>query len=326
VFYLNKIFRLILIALVVLLVGWFGMHYGADRHSTAEAKIYDRLLNFTRAMPAYLFKDRDGRKPYRVVVNDNTTFLDVEKTNDDMTSVFNFYEEKFPPQPMYQFDTAVADDYPKAKKSLQAANVWLKLIQAHQHFRIERENYGFWGAFEFHDSELKIGSEAYYKKLVDALETGNIGELGIGRVVVALKDRGKNETTLIKMWTDRDFNFNNLLPGPDGDVAGDDIDKVPRYPGDNRIMSLAQKNRRTLDRIALYEGGGSVAAHVLFYHSRMPESGWKRDKTVEPIARKKADENLMFFTQKDREVTIQVRFHDRTGDVLTSVIERKPKG
>jgi len=322
----EKTIRVFLIIIIFIGIAWFGTYFAPFRTQPAEAKVFERLMNFTRAMPNYLFNDAASSDPMEVKVNGNTTYLSVEKTIDDIDSIFDFYENQIPPQPVMQLDfNSHKIDNPKAKRSLKAANMLLKLLEPHQYIRMQRDDYGFFGIFEFHDNDLKVGSEAFFKELKGKLETGRIGELGVGRVVMAFKDENQDETTVIKMWTARDFNLNNMIPGPDGDIPGSDIENVARYPGDKRILSLKQENRKTFDRFVCYSGNGSMAGHVLFFHSRMPDAGWTVNTKVEKEIRRQADENLLFFTRTGREVTVQVKPGDTAGEVLTTIIERKNK-
>ena len=321
-----KIIRIFLIIIIFIGVAWFGTNFAPFQTRPVEAKVFERLLDFTRAMPNYLFNDAASSGPVKVKVNGNTTYLSVEKTIDDIDSIFDFYENQIPPQPVMQLDfNSHKIDNPKAKRSLKAANMLLKMLEPRQCLRIQRDDYGFFGKFEFHDKDLKIGSEAFFKKLKEKLETGRIGELGVGRVVMAFKDENQDETTVIKIWTARDFNLNNMIPGPDGDIPGSDIENVARYPGDKRILSLKQENRKTFDRFVCYSGSGSVAGHVLFFHSRMPDADWAVNAKVEKEVRRQAGENLLFFTRAGREVTVQVKPGNTTGEVLTTIIERKNK-
>ena len=323
---LLKIIKIAGIILIFVGIAWFGTYFAPFQTRPVEAKVFERLMNFTRAIPNYLFNDAASSGPMEVKVNGNTTYLSVEQTIDDIDSIFDFYENQIPPQPMMQLDfNEHKIDNPKAKRSIKVANMLLKMLEPHQYIRMKRDDYGFFGIFDFHDTDLKVGSEEFIKELKEKLETGQIGDLGVGRVVMAFKDENQDETTVIKMWTARDFNLNNMIPGPDGDIPGSDIENVARYPGDKRILSLKQENRKTFDRFVCYSGNGSVAGHVLFFHSRMPDDGWKGNTEIEKVVRQQADENLLFYSRAGREVTVQVRPGDTAGEVLTTVIERKNK-
>jgi hypothetical protein len=321
-----KIIKILSIIIVFMGIAWFGTRFSPFHTMPAEAKVYERFINFTRDMPNYLFYDDASAKPRKVIVNGNTTYLSVEKTPDDIKSVFDFYQRQIPPQPVKQIDVdSFKIDDPKARRSLITANTLLKMLEPHQYIRVERDDYGFFGKFEFNDPNLAVGSEEFFKAIKEKIDTGRIGELGVGRIVVAYKDRDQDETTIVKIWTDRDFDLNNMMPQLDGDIPGKDIDDVDRYPGDNRIVSLQQDNKKTFDRIAGYSGNGSVSGHILYFHSRLPAAGWTLHTDVEQVIRQQAKENVLFYTRKGREVTIQVNSDDNTGEIITTVIERADK-
>ncbi|MDA3895039.1 MAG: hypothetical protein PF482_02690 [Desulfobacteraceae bacterium] len=322
-----KVIKLIIIFLIFIGIAWFGGNFGPSSQSDlAEAKVFERLFHVVQDMPEYLYAGRSTDKPQKVMINGITTYLDVEKTTDDIKSVFDFYEKMIPPQPMERPDIDLADaDDQKLKNSLKVANQWIDMFESVQHIRIERDDYGLWGAFELHDSNLKIGSKAFFPKLEAAVTTGQIGDLGTGRAVIALKNGKQGEMTLIKIWTDRDFNLNNFAPGPDGDFPGFDIDDVPRYPGDKRMMSVEQKNRSTIDRVAAYSGKGSIAGHILFFHSRMKGAGWQRNIEVEKVVRENANDSQLYYAKNGRDVTVHIRPDETRQKILTTIIERKNK-
>ena len=125
------------------------------------------------------------------------------------------------------------------------------------------------------------------------------------------------------MWTDRDFNLNNFLPDTNGDMGGKDIPDVPRYPGSRRILSIEQENTLSMDSLAAYEGGGGVVGTILFYHSRMKD--WKTNPTFEKVMEEQSMKNMMFYTRKGRECTIQIMEDEYTGKIITTITNREMK-
>jgi hypothetical protein len=302
----------------------FGFHFGPVKED-AQAKVFERLLFYTKDMPKYLFDDEITSEPRKVIVNDITTHISIGKTGDDVNRVLDFYAQQYEPQPVEIIDEDILEDVDDEElgECIEKIVSFMECMRSFQHFRLERKHYGFWSAFEFHDPGLKIGSREFAEKIKSAAETGALGKLGTSRIVIALRNMGMEKTTIINMWTDRDLNINNLMPDAFGDMPGKDIDDVPRYPGSRRQLSIEQENSRTIDSLVVYEGEGSLATNILFYHSRMEDAGWKAAPSFEDLMKKESRENLLFYTRKGRECTIQINEDEGTGRMITTVMDRK---
>ncbi|KPK31062.1 MAG: hypothetical protein AMK69_01545 [Nitrospira bacterium SG8_3] len=320
---MHKIFRIISIIAVCVAIWWFGLHFGVNRDDAA-AKVFERLRFFTKAMPGYLFDDETST-PRKVIVNGNATYLTLGKTDDSVDAVLNFYARQYEPLPMDRVDDGLLEkiDNEEVRGKLNRIYSLLECLEPYQHFRVQRDDWGLWGTFEFHDSDLRIGSCEFVEQLQIASQTGNLGQIGTGRITIALRGDGASKTLVMNLWTDRDFNINNLKPDEFGDMPGKDIDDVPRYPGNRRQLSIEQENSRTVDSIVVYEGEGSLASNILFYHSGMKAAGWATDPGFEALTRKKSMENLLFYARKGRECTIQINEDEGTGKIITTVMDRE---
>ncbi len=321
-----KFLKVLSILGIALAVIWFGMFFGPGG-SSVEAKVFERLVSYTRAMPEYLFDDKATSEPRKVIVNGSTTYLTVGKSKDDISRILDFYAGKYQPQPIERINDEIIKKISNKdfKKCVTGINKLLECMKPHQQFRLERDGYGFWGTIEFNDSSLKLGSEEFIKKYENAITTGEFGKIGTGRIVIALKNSSTKDTRIINMWTDRDFNLNNFLPDANGDMGGKDIPDVPRYPGSQRLLAIEQENTMTFYTLVSYEGGGGVVGNILFYHSRMEDAGWKTDPTFEKVMGGQSMENFMFYTRKGRECSIHIQEDKYTGKIITTITNREMK-
>jgi len=318
-----KVLKLLIIALIFTAIGWFGFCFGPDRDN-AEAKIFERIFSFTKDMPEYLFDDKRTSEPRTIRINGNTTHLTVGQTEDNIEAVLDFYAEQYQPFPIGKPTQEMIDKSPEeVGNNLTKIYDLMDCLGQGQQVHLQREEYGFFGTFEFNDPSLKLGGCEFFKPFEKVVEKGNLGEIGIGRVVIALREKQQDKTTVLNIWTDKDFNLNNLKPDKFGDMPGKDIDDVPRYPGSRRQIAVSQENTRTIDSVVVYEGDGSVNGSILFYRSRMKNAGWKADSTFEDTMKKKSSENLLFYTRKGRECTIHINEDENTGRIITTVIDRK---
>jgi len=317
-----KIIRAIIIGTVAICVVWFGARFGPATND-AEAKVFERFQQITNNMPAFLFDEQAVSKPRKVMVNGFTTWLTVSKTKESISDVLKFYEGQYKPQQFEEIPKNITEKItdPGLIKKMDAVKFAVGMITENQHFVLKRENYGFWGGFEFQDPELKIGSEKWFEEMKSVYESGEFGEIATGRVVIAIGNNKNSEKTVLNIWTDRDFNINNIMPDASGDVSGGDIADVPRYPQNKRTFTVEQDNPQGTYRVVMYEGGGSVAGNVLFYHSRMEDNGWRPDPVFEQVMQQQSKENTMFYVKGDRECTIQIDKGD-SGRIMTTVIEK----
>ena len=324
--WLLKIAKIAIIGMIGFAVIWFGSSFGPGRNNV-EAKVFERLISYTKAMPEYLFDDKATAKPRKVLVNGNTTYLTIGRSKDDISNILDFYAKQYKPQPVEKADEEILKKIndKNLKKYMQTINMVLDCMRTNQRFRMEREDFGFWGAIEFRDPDLEVGSEEFVREYEKAIDTGEFGKIGTGRIVIAQKDHGKQDTRIINMWTGRDFNLNNFLPDAKGDMGGKDIPDVPRYPGSRRIFSTEQENILTIYTLVAYEGGGGIVGNILFYHSRMEDAGWKTDPTFEKVMGEQSRENFMFYTRKGRECTIQIQEDEYTGKAITTITNREMK-
>jgi len=319
----SKVFKLVIIVSVCAGIWWFGLSFGPNRDK-AEAKVFERIFSLTKNMPEYLYDDKKTSKPRKVCINGNTTHLTVGKTQDSIDAVLDFYAKQYQPFPVGKPSQEMIDKSPKeVGDNLRKIYDILDCLGQTQQLRFQQDGYGFFGTFEFNDPNLALGGCDFFKPFEEVVEKGTLGKIGIGRVVIALQGEQNDKTTVLNIWTDKDFNLKNLTPDKFGDMPGKDIDNVPRYPGSRRQISVNQENRLTVDSVVVYEGEGSINGTILFYHSRMKNAGWKPDKTFDEVMKKKSSDNLLFYTRKGRECTIHINQDESTGKIVTTVIDRK---
>ena len=321
-----KIVKAAAIGVIGFCIVLFGIAFGPGEQEV-EAKVFEHLISYTRAMPGYLFDDKESSKPRKVKVNGNTTYLRVGRSKDDISRILDFYEEQYQPQPVTKTDEDIIKKISSKnlKEYIRTINLIQECMRPKQHFRYEGKDYGYWGTIEFHDSDLKLGSEEFIREYEKTIETGEFGKFGTGRIVIAQKYPGKEDARVINMWTGRDFNLKNFLPDGKGDLGGEDIPDIPRYPGSTRKLSTQQENIKTIDSLAIYEGGGGVVGNILFYHSRMKSAGWKTNPAFENVMNQKSKKNFMFYTRKGKECTIHIQEDEYTGKIITTITNREMK-
>jgi hypothetical protein len=291
----------------------------------AAAKVFDKLFSYTNGMPDYMFEQGDSTEPRKVKVNGNQTYLTVQQSNDNITDILDFYAGQYEPIRLDPKFVAAAEnikDDPSAANIFKAYKV-LECLKGDQQFRYQGENFGFWGAFEFRDKNLKIANSEFLETFTEAIESGRLGKIGTFRVTMALQRGETGGSRIINLWTDEEFNLNNMHPDSSGEMPGEDIENVPRFAGAVRQLSVEQENLHTLDRLVVYEADGSIVNHILYYHSRMPGEGWHVEPFFEKTMKEQSRDNIMFYKRKGRECTISINEDVNSGKIITTVMDRK---
>jgi hypothetical protein len=323
---LRKTARVVLIITVGTAVVWMGMHFKPSSDQ-ALAKVFDRLAAYAKDMPDYMFEQGRDAEPRKIRVNGNQTYLTVQQNDDDVNDILDFYAAHYEPISM-DMETAVeaADhmgDRQLAGKVAKALEL-MECMKRVRQFRYQGNGYGFLGVFEFKDKNMKFASPEFFQRLTKALETGKVGDIGTFRVTMVLKRGESGGSRIVNLWTDDDFDLNNIYPDVDGeDMPGEDIEDIPRYSGAVRQLSVTQENIDTLDRLVIYEDDGAVVSHILFYHSKMRAEGWQANAAFEKTANENSGDNLMLYQRPGRECTISIDQDTGSGKIITTIMDRK---
>lgn len=322
---MRKIKRAATIIIVSIVVFLLGLSIQPSRHQ-ADAKVFDTLLSYTKAMPDYLFEQQNSAKPRKVNVNGINTYITVQQSDDEVDDILDFYAAQYQPvvldPQVLQALEAFASDLPadEAVKALKA----LKRMLGTGQIRHQDENFGVWGAFEFRNAAKMSSNCKFIQTLNDALKNGNIGKIGVFKVTIALRMGQNGKTRIVNMWTDEDLNLKNMHSDGTGDMPGEDIENVSRFAGAVRQLSIAQENLKTLDRVIVYASEGSILNHILYYHSMMASEGWHDESSFEKSVKDQSRGNVMLYKRNERECTISIDQDVDSGKIITTIMDRKP--
>jgi len=323
-FFLAKI---ILCTFIIVLIVLFGVNFGPDKEeATVDAKIFDRLIYYTQSMPDYLFNEKTGSKARKTVFNGNNVYFKVGKTKDSIQSVLNFYEKKYQTPNLLQIDPELLQKIYQTsdKKVVENVKIVVNFIEKLKpHFRVQRKNWGIWGRIELRNSELSMMSKEYIDEWTTAFEKGTIGQIGVGRITIAMQKPGTWETRFLNFWTDKDLNLNLFTPNSSGDYGGKDISDVPRPPKSHRLFCIDQYNVETLDSFLIYKGHGEQSQFFAFYDDTMTDNGWTKDELFQNNMNTNKDTMSYFFTKNNKECMISINKSDQMNEVITTILHRK---
>ncbi|PIE64835.1 MAG: hypothetical protein CSA26_06525 [Desulfobacterales bacterium] len=320
----TKLIRFGIIVVLTAGISWFGVTYG-PKSNDVQARVYEQFLGLSENMPAYLFESSESSKPRKVIVNNNTTWLRVTRTENAIRDVLEFYERQYPSVEFASIITALGGKPLFGEES----RVFLEKVPSYaalsrfQHTYVLRERFGFWGGVMLKDSFEAVDNEGKLPLLQQALVSGHVGKITTGRVVIALKMGDQKKVTVLNLWTDHDFNIYNFNPGPDGDMPGFDIDNVPRYKGAKRLLSIEQDNRSGRFRLVQYRGTGRIGHVVAFLKAEMESRGWRQMDSVDGFDLTSRNGTSLFFTDNDRDCSLFITQEPGSESVMATVIENR---
>jgi hypothetical protein len=111
------------------------------------------------------------------------------------------------------------------------------------------------------------------------VDSGDVGQLGDMRYVIARRDEKSGRTHVLAMWTEGAFNVLKMFPQR-GDAPGTDPVRFPRPPQSRRVFSARIEGHD--HSIRMYDSGATPQAVREHYARFMRESGWNRNELAMP--------------------------------------------
>jgi hypothetical protein len=246
-----------------------------------------------------------------------TTADSIEKVLDHYTALYSTGQVKILTEEQENTirEALEKTDDPKLRQMLEDLPAVEQMLSVRVS-RMESKTMGFLGVIDTGPGDW---SQDYIERLQEFAATGRISALGKAKVIMAYKNSPHSErTTTLAMWPDDNFNIYNFFPDETGDVPGEDIPDIPRYPGARRLLSSIQPGPSTFGRISIYEGPGNVASNRLFYKTKLRERGWQMLPDSEAKSMP-SNMELLYFHKDNKECFLQFEQDYRTRKITTTI-------
>jgi hypothetical protein len=305
---------------VVAAILLFGWRFG-PRPEPAEASVFSRIFGISPEVPAYLGQGATDSGPRRVELNGQTLTYAISTTQDDIDTVLDYYGRRFEVDGPAVIDPEMLKDAvgPEMARWREVLP-WAEERYRQRYFRFDGANWGCLGLFDRHWEPGADGLQQFGQAMEAFGESRDLGDLGIGKVVLAFAEGRR--TTVFRLWLENGLDLDLLLAPPGQDALGEDPPDVPRYPGDRRLLSLRSDGLASRDQLVMYEGGGTIGGNALFFRARMAALGWQR-YLPRGRAAGQLEENPLFFFRNGRECMIAFTEQRRSGRLRTVVVERE---
>jgi hypothetical protein len=142
-------------------------------------------------------------------------------------------------------------------------------------FRYEGEGWGLFG-------RLTAGPLEPFETILNPLVAGKgLGPSGAGAfAVLALRAPGQFETDVWTIRFDEDFDPLAFVGPREGDVDGEDIPGIERYPGSRRIMRISESSVAGVSHGVAYAGGGTIDQHLRHFHAVFRRMGLRPSRPL----------------------------------------------
>ncbi|MFO0677799.1 MAG: hypothetical protein U0169_14780 [Polyangiaceae bacterium] len=161
------------------------------------------------------------------------------------------------------------------------------------------------------------GSRGAASRIGAFLTSGNLGELGNLRYVVAKKSTN-GKTHVVTAWTDGPLELGRLFPN-EGDVPGTDADDVPRPPRSRRILDAGIEGAS--HGVRIYDSSASAADVLATFDTDMPVRGWERTRAFE-----KDQDGARAYLREGRDVLVFTEVDaERRDHTIVTVLEMRAR-
>ena len=123
------------------------------------------------------------------------------------------------------------------------------------------------------------GLSSLWDSVLSFVDSGDVGQLGDMRYVIARRDEKSGLTHVLAMWTEGSFNVLKMFPAR-GDAPGSDPARVPRPPASRRVFSARIEGYE--HSIRMYDSDATPEAVRDYYARLMRASGWNRNELAMP--------------------------------------------
>ncbi len=116
------------------------------------------------------------------------------------------------------------------------------------------------------------GLQGLMDRVMAFTDSGDLGELGDARYVVARRDEKAGNTLILAMWTEGSFNIPAMFPET-GDAPGSDSRHLPRPPASRRVLTAEITDHPYALR--MYDTKKTHAEVLKFYEQQMEPRGFR---------------------------------------------------
>jgi hypothetical protein len=272
-----------------------------------RASVVDWLGGGAGELPAYRNEGSGRERPRSLELNGIRFAVAVGQTSDAPAAVRRFYGEKLRDgRHGYQ----LLDGQLRAAGAAPAADA----RELNQLAFGDDERGGIGGLdFGAAPSAAELGT-----RLGTLARTGDLGALGQLQMVLYQRS-ADGGTSYVDLWTPAGLSIDKLVPR-EGDVAGGDLDGVPRPSGARRVLAVGESGRR--ERLRAYRvAGASLVAVRDFYVGELRARGWSADERFARFAGARG-RNQLRFAKGPRDLYLDFTSSDEDVDVVAIELGR----
>ncbi len=271
----TRIGRFAVRAAISMLVVWVG--FGVFMRM-ARATVYERLLGMGSDMAKFLDDGDTTGRPREIRLNGQKLQVATGSTQQSVRDVLGFYGKRYGGRDggmRQHFQKMIDEGHTKDPERLKKI---LARGPLNAMTEVRGDGGGDLGFSAFTDLGAPDGEpKALMERANRFSKSGQLSDMGAVYYVYAR--RSGDKTTFFLMWADKDFNVLDLVGHKDhggaGDLPGEDLPGVPRFPGSRRIFSSSEPAKNYA--VAGYDLPTDPGTAKAFFRARMAAEGWAAD-------------------------------------------------
>ncbi len=276
----TRLGRILVRSGLTMLVVWVGLGVFVRM---ARATVYERLLGMGSDMAKFLDDGDTTGKPRDIRLNGQKLQVATGSTTQSVQDVIGFYNKRYGGRDggmRQHFQKMIDEGHTKDPERLRKLLAKGPLNALSE---VRGDGGGDLGFSAFTDLGPGDGEpRALFDRVHKFGRTGQLSDMGAAYYVYARKSGDK--TSFFLLWADKDFNVFDLVGGKDdaggrGDVPGEDLPGVPRFPGGRRFFSSSEPAKNYA--VAGYDLPADPGSVQAFYRARMAAEGWVADQNFE---------------------------------------------
>lgn len=291
---MKKLFRVFLIVIISVLFLWIGSRFHLAVQNT-KADVFDFVYGGSNSIPDF----REGANyssKGKSVVNGVAFTYSVEVVNGSIGEVLDFYKNLYNPHYVRVFTdeqleragVQPGDDAFKAIRFFET--IFAKMAPPVLEFK--GETVGMLGILDMGDNT---------KLYIDKNRQDKI----VPKVVMAFKQNPDSpKTTVIKYWTEKEFDLRRFVPEGNEDLPGFDLEGIDRHPYSQRLLSMAQADDFASSKVVIYRVDDNIDSVIIYYISDLRGNGWEIPESVVQAVQKSGEKRFIYAKKGERSVYI----------------------
>ncbi len=279
----------------------------------ARADVWQVFSGVVREIPKFIHATEGDGDIQSVDINGNRLYYRNIVTNRSAKEVLDYYEAEFRKRE-YNIAPGKLRDDPKVASILKNTEDLVNAA-APRITRVDGEGLSYLGYLDLGTGDFLTN---YSLRGGGFAKTGNVDYMGVGKAILAF-DEGPGRTSVLSLWTGKDFDIYKFIPVEGADAEGNDIPDLPRMPDSQRLLSTRERDSSALVGVGIYKLDKSVQSCMVYYLDALREKGWVKNPIYESADVAAGENDTMLYAKNGRELQLSFEENGEGGTMMTAI-------